>query len=200
MLHLVTVGHQEFLRIEPPPQPCQGTRQPRHSCAPLPAGCMLQAYAAACTGLHEQGAQLMDEQLQPVYAEIESLNPGEKEFLQAVHEVLESLGPVVAKRPELLADRILERVCEPERQIIFRVPWNEHQGTVRFNGDLRVKPNSALAPYKGGLRVHPSVNLGITKFLAFAQTFKNSLTGKPIGGAKGGADFDLGGRADREIM
>ena len=142
----------------------------------------------------------MDEQLQPVYAEIESLNPGEKEFLQAVHEVLESLGPVVAKRPELLADRILERVCEPERQIIFRVPWQDDQGNVHINRGFRVEHNSALGPYKGGLRFHPSVNLGIIKFLAFEQTFKNSLTGKPIGGAKGGADFDPRGRSDREIM
>src|SRR5690625_2304223 len=105
----------------------------------------------------------MDEQLQPVYAEIESLNPGEKEFLQAVHEVLESLGPVVAKRPELLADRILERVCEPERQIIFRVPWQDDQGNVHINRGFRVEHNSALGPYKGGLRFHPSVNLGIIK-------------------------------------
>src|SRR5690625_1546429 len=135
-----------------PPHTSQGTSHLLRSSTPLPASCMLQAYAAARAGWQGQGAQLMDEQLQPVYAEIESLNPGEKEFLQAVHEVLESLGPVVAKRPELLADRILERVCEPERQIIFRVPWQDDQGNVHINRGFRVEHNSTLGPYKGGLR------------------------------------------------
>ena len=142
----------------------------------------------------------MDETLQPIMAEIQARNPGENEFLQAVREVLESLGPVVAKRPELLDSKVIERLCEPERQIIFRVPWEDDAGRVQISRGFRVEHNSALGPYKGGLRFHPSVNLGIIKFLAFEQTFKNALTGMPLGGAKGGSDFDPRGRSDREIM
>ena len=142
----------------------------------------------------------MDETLQPVFAEIQARNPGEKEFLQAVHEVLESLGPVVAKRRELLDSKVIERLCEPERQIIFRVPWLDDEGRVQINRGFRVEHSSVLGPFKGGLRFHPSVTLGIIKFLAFEQTFKNALTGLPVGGGKGGADFDPRGRSDREIM
>ncbi|WP_181312860.1 NADP-specific glutamate dehydrogenase [Nocardioides campestrisoli] len=138
--------------------------------------------------------------LQPVYAEVLHRNPGEMEFHQAVHEVLESLTPVVRRRPEYVEASIIERICEPERQIIFRVPWVDDQGVVRINRGFRVEFNSALGPYKGGLRFHPSVYLGIVKFLGFEQIFKNALTGMPIGGGKGGSDFDPKGRSDREIM
>ncbi|HCX86255.1 MAG TPA: NADP-specific glutamate dehydrogenase [Micrococcales bacterium] len=125
-------------------------------------------------------------------------NPGEPEFHQAVREVVDSLKSVVARRPEYL--EVFERLCEPERQIIFRVPWVDDAGRVRINRGFRVQYNSALGPYKGGLRFHPSVNLGIVKFLGFEQIFKNALTGMPIGGGKGGADFDPRGRSDAEVM
>ncbi len=163
---------------------------------------MLHAYAIDRKpgGLKAERGNLMDETLQPVFAEIQARNPGEKEFLQAVHEVLESLGPVVAKHRELLDSKVIERLCEPERQIIFRVPWRDDEGRVQINRGFRVEHSSALGPYKGGLRFHPSVNLGIIKFLAFEQTFKNALTGLPVGGGKGGSDFDPRGRSDREIM
>ena len=127
-------------------------------------------------------------------------NPGETEFHQAVYEVMYSLGPIAGKRPEYAQWSILKRVCEPERQIIFRVPWVTDSGEVEINRGFRVEFNSALGPYKGGLRFHPSVNLSIIKFLGFEQIFKNSLTGMPIGGGKGGSDFDPKGRSDGEIM
>lgn len=142
----------------------------------------------------------MDEKLHSVYTLIEKRNPGEVEFHQAVYEVLSSLGPVLAKRTEFMERKILERICEPERQIIFRVPWLDDNGEVQVNRGFRVEFNSALGPYKGGLRFHPSVNLGIIKFLGFEQIFKNSLTGMPIGGGKGGSDFDPKGKTDTEIM
>jgi glutamate dehydrogenase (NADP+) len=135
-----------------------------------------------------------------VYDTVVARNPGEIEFHQAAKEVLASIPPVLAKHPELADHRILERICEPERQIIFRVPWTDDQGDIHINRGFRVEFNSALGPYKGGLRFHPSVNLGIVKFLGFEQTFKNALTGMPIGGGKGGADFDPKGRSDAEIM
>ena len=134
------------------------------------------------------------------YATVLSRNPGEREFHQAVHEVLESLGPVVRKHPEYLHQAVIERLCEPERQLIFRVPWTDDEGRVHINRAFRVEFNSALGPYKGGLRFHPSVYLGIVKFLGFEQIFKNALTGLPIGGGKGGSDFDPKGRSDAEIM
>ncbi|NLO97481.1 MAG: NADP-specific glutamate dehydrogenase [Peptococcaceae bacterium] len=127
-------------------------------------------------------------------------NPSEFEFHQAVKEVLESLEPVFARRPEYAKAGILERIVEPERQIIFRVPWLDDQGNVQVNRGFRVEFNSAIGPYKGGLRFHPSVNLGIIKFLGFEQIFKNSLTGLPIGGGKGGSDFDPKGKSENEIM
>jgi glutamate dehydrogenase (NADP+) len=142
----------------------------------------------------------LDEKLQPIYAEVLQRNPGEIEFHQAVFEVLESLGPVVAKHPQYADAAIIRRLCEPERQIIFRVPWVDDSGEVQMNRGFRVEFNSALGPYKGGLRFHPSVYLGIVKFLGFEQTFKNALTGLPIGGGKGGSDFDPKGRSDAEIM
>ena len=138
--------------------------------------------------------------LQKVYDDVCARNPGEKEFLQAVGEVLESLEPVVEKRPDIVEAGIIDRIVEPERQIIFRVPWVDDNGQVHVNTGYRVQFNSAIGPYKGGLRLHPSVNLGIIKFLGFEQIFKNSLTGLPIGGGKGGSDFDPKGKSDREVM
>jgi glutamate dehydrogenase (NADP+) len=142
----------------------------------------------------------IDEKLEPILGEVLSRNPGEPEFHQAAREVLESLGRVVSKHPGYLEDSLIARICEPERQIIFRVPWIDDRGTVRINRGFRVQFNSALGPYKGGLRFHPSVNLGIIKFLGFEQIFKNALTGMPIGGGKGGSDFDPKGCSDAEIM
>jgi glutamate dehydrogenase (NADP+) len=142
----------------------------------------------------------MDEKVEPIYQEIVRRNPDEPEFHQAVREVLDSLGPVLAKHPEFAEHKIIERICEPERQIIFRVSWQDDDGDVRINRGFRVEFNSALGPFKGGLRFHPSVSLGIVKFLGFEQIFKNSLTRLPIGGAKGGADFDPKGRSDDEVM
>lgn len=137
---------------------------------------------------------------QKVYEAVQKRNPNEPEFLQAVKEVLESLAPVFEKKPEYEAAGILERIVEPERQIIFRVPWVDDQGKVQVNRGIRVQFNSAIGPYKGGLRLHPSVNESIIKFLGFEQTFKNSLTGLPMGGGKGGADFDPKGKSDMEVM
>ncbi len=142
----------------------------------------------------------MDSRLQSVYDEVLRRNPGEAEFHQAVREVFDSLGPVLRKHPRYVEAAVLERVCEPERQIIFRVPWVDDAGRVQINRGFRVEFNSALGPYKGGLRFHPSVYLGIVKFLGFEQVFKNSLTGMPIGGGKGGSDFDPRGRSDGEVM
>jgi glutamate dehydrogenase (NADP+) len=142
----------------------------------------------------------LDDQLVPIFEEVLDRNPGEREFHQAVREVLESLGPVVTKHPQYADSAVIRRLCEPERQIIFRVPWVTDSGKIEVNRGFRVEFNSALGPYKGGLRFHPSVNLGIVKFLGFEQIFKNSLTGLPIGGGKGGSDFDPKGRSDAEVM
>ncbi len=131
---------------------------------------------------------------------IEKRNPGEPEFIQAVTEVLSTLEPVIEKRQDLVEAGILERIVEPERQIIFRVPWTDDNGKPQVNRGFRIQFNSAIGPYKGGIRLHPSVNLGIMKFLGFEQTFKNSLTTLPMGGAKGGSDFDPKGKSDNEIM
>ena len=127
-------------------------------------------------------------------------NPGEKEFHQAVTEVLESLEPVMEKHPEYMDAKILERIIEPDRQVMFRVAWTDDKGKVQVNRGYRVEFNSAIGPYKGGLRFHPSVNLSILKFLGFEQVFKNSLTGLPMGGGKGGSDFDPKGKSDAEVM
>jgi glutamate dehydrogenase (NADP+) len=142
----------------------------------------------------------MPETVESVFASVVARNPGEPEFHQAVREVLESIGPALARHPEYAEARIIERLCEPERQIIFRVPWEDDRGRIRVNRGFRVEFNSALGPFKGGLRFHPSVYLGIVKFLGFEQIFKNALTGLPIGAGKGGADFDPKGRSDREVM
>ncbi|WP_017611663.1 NADP-specific glutamate dehydrogenase [Nocardiopsis salina] len=133
------------------------------------------------------------------YEHVVRRNPDEPEFQQAVLEVLDSLSPALERHPEYADQRVLERLCEPERQIIFRVPWRDDDGNVHINRGFRVEFNSALGPYKGGLRFHPSVNLGVIKFLGFEQIFKNALTGMNIGGAKGGSDFDPKGRSEREI-
>ena len=141
-----------------------------------------------------------NEYLQSVYAGLCQRNPGEKEFLQAVEEVLTSLEPIVERRPDIVKHKIIDRIVEPERTIIFRVSWTDDQGNVQVNRGYRVQYNSAIGPYKGGIRLHPSVNLSIMKFLGFEQIFKNSLTGLPMGGGKGGSDFDPKGKSDAEIM
>ncbi|MQA12646.1 MAG: NADP-specific glutamate dehydrogenase [Pseudonocardiaceae bacterium] len=142
----------------------------------------------------------VQERLDSLIDEVLQRNPGEAEFHQAVREVLGSIAPALDKHPEFADAKIIERLCEPERQIIFRVPWEDDQGEVHINRGFRVEFNSALGPYKGGLRFHRDVGLGTIKFLGFEQVFKNALTGMPIGGGKGGADFDPRGRSDREVM
>ena len=141
-----------------------------------------------------------NEYLAKVYDEVTRRNAGEPEFLQAVGEVLESLEPVVEKRPDLVEAGVIDRIVEPERQIVFRVSWVDDEGHVRVNRGFRVQFNSAIGPYKGGLRLHPSVNASVIKFLGFEQIFKNSLTGLPMGGGKGGSDFDPKGKSEGEIM
>ena len=138
--------------------------------------------------------------VQEVLTQLQARNPGEPEFLQAAREVLETLDPVVERHKKYQAGRILERLVEPERQIVFRVPWLDDAGNVRVNRGFRIEFNSAIGPYKGGLRFHPSVNLSILKFLGFEQIFKNSLTTLPMGGGKGGSDFDPKGKSDNEVM
>ncbi|AGF72823.1 NADP-specific glutamate dehydrogenase [Corynebacterium halotolerans] len=142
----------------------------------------------------------IDEQVSTYYNMLLKRNAGEPEFHQAVAEVLDSLKIVLEKDPHYADYGLIQRLCEPERQLIFRVPWVDDDGMVQVNRGFRVQFNSALGPYKGGLRFHPSVNLGIIKFLGFEQIFKNSLTGLPIGGGKGGSDFDPKGKSDAEIM
>jgi Glutamate dehydrogenase/leucine dehydrogenase len=138
--------------------------------------------------------------VQEVFETVLARNPHEPEFQQAVHEVLHSIAPVLEAHPQFTENGILERIVEPERQIMFRVPWTDDAGRLQVNRGYRVQFSSVLGPYKGGLRFHPSVNLSIIKFLGFEQIFKNALTGQGIGGAKGGSDFDPHGRSDREIM
>src|SRR5690242_13614584 len=138
--------------------------------------------------------------IEQVMISVKAKNPAEPEFHQAVQEVFDSLRLVLAKHPEYQSARILERIVEPERVILFRVPWQDDKGVVQVNRGFRIQMNSAIGPYKGGLRFHPSVNLGILKFLAFEQVFKNSLTTLPMGGGKGGSDFDPKGKSDAEVM
>lgn len=142
----------------------------------------------------------LDANLNAVFQEVLRRNPGESEFHQAVLEVLETLAPVLSKYPEFAEKKIIQRICEPERQIIFRIPWQDDKGQIQINRGFRVQFNSALGPYKGGMRFHPSVYLGIIKFLGFEQIFKNALTGQAIGGGKGGSDFDPKGKSDDEIL
>src|SRR5690625_2186043 len=138
--------------------------------------------------------------LKKVYEKVIERNPNETEFHQAIQDVFQSLTPILTKKPEYIEKGILEQLVEPERVITFRVPWVDDEGKVQVNRGFRVQFNSALGPYKGGIRFHPSVNLSIVKFLGLEQIFKNSLTGQPIGGGKGGADFDPKGKSDNEIM
>ena len=138
--------------------------------------------------------------LAEVFAKVEKKNPGEPEFLQAVQEVLESIEPVIEQRPDLVKAGVVERMVEPERTISFRVSWVDDNGVVQVNRGYRVQFNSAIGPYKGGIRFHPTVNQSIMKFLGFEQTFKNSLTSLPMGGGKGGSDFDPKGKSDAEVM
>ena len=142
----------------------------------------------------------MSDFVKNLMAEVKAKNPAEPEFHQAVQEVAESLELVLEKHPEYRAGKVLERIIEPERVMMFRVPWVNDQGEVQVNRGFRIEMNSAIGPYKGGLRFHPSVNLGILKFLAFEQVFKNSLTTLPMGGGKGGSDFDPKGKSDDEVM
>ena len=133
-------------------------------------------------------------------ADVIAKNPGEKEFHQAVREVVESVAPMIVENPQLMKLKVMERIVEPERVVMFRVPWVNDAGEVMINKGYRIQMNSAIGPYKGGVRFHPSVNLSILKFLAFEQTFKNSLTTLPMGGGKGGSDFDPKGKSDMEVM
>jgi glutamate dehydrogenase (NADP+) len=142
----------------------------------------------------------MNAYIQEVLEDLKARNPWETEFLQASEEVLESISPVIDKDPKYKAQRILERIIEPERSVIFRVPWMNDKGEFKVNRGYRVQYNSAIGPYKGGIRFHPKVTLSTLKFLGFEQTFKNSLTSLPMGGGKGGADFDPNGKSDNEIM
>ena len=142
----------------------------------------------------------MDPKVNQFMAQIKAKNPAEPEFHQAVHEVAETLIPFIEEHPEYKHAKILERIAEPERVIIFRVPWINDRGEIMINRGFRVEMNSAIGPYKGGLRFHPTVNLGILKFLAFEQVLKNSLTTLPMGGGKGGSDFDPKGKSDNEVM
>ena len=138
--------------------------------------------------------------VQSVYEQVLKRNPGETEFHQAVKEVLDCLEPVLDKHPEYVKAKILDRLVEPERQIVFRVPWQDDKGEFHVNRGFRIEFNSALGPYKGGIRFHPSVYIGIIKFLGFEQILKNSLTGLMMGGGKGGSDFDPKGKSDNEVM
>src|SRR5256714_13096168 len=142
----------------------------------------------------------MENYISNLLAEVKARNPGEPEFHQAVQEVVESLALVLDRHPEYRAAKILERIIEPERVIMFRVPWRDDEGKFHVNRGFRIQMNSAIGPYKGGMRFHPSVNLGILKFLAFEQVFKNALTTLPMGGGKGGSDFDPKGKGDSEVM
>jgi glutamate dehydrogenase (NADP+) len=142
----------------------------------------------------------MQKKCEDFIAKVAAKNPGELEFHQAVREVVDSLAPYIEKNPKYENAKILERMVEPERVLMFRVPWIDDKGSIQINRGYRIQMNSAIGPYKGGIRLHPSVNLGILKFLAFEQVFKNSLTTLPMGGAKGGSDFDPKGKSDNEVM
>ena len=142
----------------------------------------------------------MSKRIEEFMAKVIERNPGEQEFHQAVREVTESVMPFIEKNPKYQKAKILERMTEPERVIMFRVPWLDDKGEVQMNRGYRIQMSSAIGPYKGGIRLHPSVNLSILKFLAFEQVFKNSLTTLPMGGGKGGSNFDPKGKSDNEVM
>lgn len=143
---------------------------------------------------------ILNKKVEEFMAKVIAKNPGEEEYHQAVHEVVESIIPFVEENPKYQHAKVLERIAEPERVIVFRVPWLDDKGEIQVNRGFRIEMNSAIGPYKGGLRFHPTVNLGILKFLAFEQVFKNSLTTLPMGGGKGGSDFDPKGKSDNEVM
>ena len=151
-------------------------------------------------GIMTPGIKAPGTYIEEVMTKVKSKNPAEPEFHQAVQEVFESLRLVLERHPEYISSKILERIVEPDRVLMFRVPWFDDQGNVQVNRGFRIQMNNAIGPYKGGLRFHPSVNLGILKFLAFEQVFKNSLTTLPMGGGKGGSDFDPKGKSDNEVM
>ena len=142
----------------------------------------------------------MNPYIEQVLGDLKARYPWETEFLQAVDEVLESISPLIDAEPKYKSQRILERITEPERSVMFRVPWMDDKGNFHINRGYRVQFNSAIGPYKGGLRFHPKVSLSTLKFLGFEQVFKNSLTGLPMGGGKGGSDFDPKGKSDNEVM
>jgi glutamate dehydrogenase (NADP+) len=150
--------------------------------------------------VEENQTQIVKDYVNRLFESVQMRNPNEWEFQQAVKEVLDSLVPVLVKNPIYIKQAVLERMVEPERMITFRVPWVDDKGNLKVNRGFRVQFSSAIGPYKGGLRFHPSVNASIIKFLGFEQIFKNSLTGQPIGGGKGGSDFDPKGKSDLEIM
>ena len=152
------------------------------------------------TATAKTGESSVEKEINAFMKKVSARNPGEKEFLQAVREVVESVTPFIEKNPKYKNAKILERMVEPERVIMFRVPWLDDKGEMQVNRGFRIEMNSAIGPYKGGLRLHPSVNLGILKFLAFEQVYKNSLTTLPMGGGKGGSDFDPKGKSDNEVM
>ncbi len=205
---LAVIGTRRRPRAPPGPRPLRAARVHRTaSGAVLPPP--LTAESALCcqhgrrVGYWSGGAGVngsVPARVQGIYDEVLRRNRGETEFHQAVREVLESLAVVLDRHSEYSEMKTVERICEPERQIIFRVPWQDDRGEVQINRGFRVEFNSALGPYKGGLRFHPSVDLGIVKFLGFEQIFKNALSGMPIGGGKGGSDFDPKGRSDAEVM
>ena len=143
---------------------------------------------------------ITNQHIQKALEIVKRRSPAQPEFVQAVEEVFESVEPVMARRPDYVKEKILERITEPERIIIFRVPWIDDRGEVQINRGLRIEMNSAIGPYKGGLRFHSTVYIGILKFLAFEQIFKNALTSCPIGAGKGGSDFDPKGKSDTEVM
>ncbi|HEX7585667.1 MAG TPA: Glu/Leu/Phe/Val dehydrogenase dimerization domain-containing protein, partial [Prolixibacteraceae bacterium] len=145
-------------------------------------------------------ADILNVKVSEFMAKVIAKNPGESEFHQAVKEVVESLMPFIEENPKYHYAKVLERMVEPERVMMFRVPWVDDNGEIQINRGYRIQMNSAIGPYKGGLRFHPTVNLGILKFLAFEQVFKNSLTTLPMGGGKGGSDFDPKGKSDNEVM
>ena len=144
--------------------------------------------------------EVLDQKVNDFMAKVIAKNPSEVEFHQAVKEVVESLIPYIEEHPKYKDGKVLERICEPERVLMFRVPWLDDKGEFQVNRGFRIEMNSAIGPYKGGLRLHPTVNLGVLKFLAFEQIFKNSLTTLPMGGGKGGSDFDPKGKSDNEVM
>ncbi|MDR7315865.1 glutamate dehydrogenase (NADP+) [Brevibacillus nitrificans] len=160
----------------------------------------MRGMAALQEEIHLDSMKVAQEYVNEVYETIQTRNPGEQEFHQAVKEIFDSLVPVFAKHPKYMNNGILERLSEPERIITFRVPWVDDFGKVRVNRGFRVQFSSAIGPFKGGIRFHPSVNASIIKFLGFEQIFKNALTGQPIGGGKGGSDFDPKGKSDGEVM